>query len=588
MRKYMKTIFIIGLLLINSPQLHSQRVENLGFEKLKHKASSPSFWYLNEQGCQLSIDTLDKHSGNRSLKMESGKKNKQNFGVYTGTLPINLVAGKQVELKGWIKTLNVKKGYAGLWLRVDGANYADLGFDNMEDRGLKGNNEWTQVSIGMAIDPSAVKVLFGGLLTGSGSAWFDELELYIDGVKYLEEERNFNQDLSEYQKNLLRKYVYPLRTCEPGHSDDGDLQILNTLIGDHSVVALGEVSHGSSEIFKMKNRIIQYLAANKSFDIFSIEGNMPEAYKVNEYIVQGKGEPKNLIAGMYFWTWSTDEVLNLVQWMNRHNSGNKAIEFTGFDMQYFQGSLDNLKAAFKQDKESSKLLSNIEKQLNTAYSWYLKHGQYKAFSSREKKKLSLQLDQIVSDIEVSNVDVKKKDWLKQHVRLIAQFLELDDPYARDRYMAENFLWIKETNPASKSVIWAHNGHIQKTSQTMGEYLSKKLGEDYVNIGFTFYDGSYTAYGDQGLTSYTAEQAYPGTLEYALNQLDEPIFILDLKKMKADAPAELTALTGSIEMRGVGAIGGLENEFFEFNVIDDFDYLIFIKTSTPSKLFEIGE
>jgi erythromycin esterase len=37
---------------------------------------------------------------------------------------------------------------------------------------------------------------------------------------------------------------------------------------------------------------------------------------------------------MYFWTWDTQEVLDMVLWMREFNkSGKGRVEFTGFDMQ---------------------------------------------------------------------------------------------------------------------------------------------------------------------------------------------------------------------------------------------------------------
>jgi erythromycin esterase len=39
------------------------------------------------------------------------------------------------------------------------------------------------------------------------------------------------------------------------------------------------------------------------FTIFSIEANMPEAYRLNDYVLNGTGDPAQLIHGMYFRTW---------------------------------------------------------------------------------------------------------------------------------------------------------------------------------------------------------------------------------------------------------------------------------------------
>jgi erythromycin esterase len=51
-------------------------------------------------------------------------------------------------------------------------------------------------------------------------------------------------------------------------------------------------------------------------------------------VLNGKGDPAKLIKGMYFWTWDTQEVLEMVLWMREFNkSGKGRVEFTGFDMQ---------------------------------------------------------------------------------------------------------------------------------------------------------------------------------------------------------------------------------------------------------------
>ena len=56
------------------------------------------------------------------------------FGVATGSFPVKDAAGKTVRFSAWIKTEDVRNGYAGLWWRVDGpgegTNRSQLAFDN--------------------------------------------------------------------------------------------------------------------------------------------------------------------------------------------------------------------------------------------------------------------------------------------------------------------------------------------------------------------------------------------------------------------------------------------------------------------------
>src|SRR4029450_11160429 len=113
-----------------------------------------------------------------------------------------------------------------------------------------------------------------------------------------------------------------------------DLRPLKNLVRNARIVALGEGTHGTSEFFRMKHRILEFLASEMGFTIFSIEANMPEAYRVNDYVLRGVGDPKALLKGMYFWTWNTEEVLAMIEWMRQFNaSGKGRIQFTGFDMQ---------------------------------------------------------------------------------------------------------------------------------------------------------------------------------------------------------------------------------------------------------------
>lgn len=132
----------------------------------------------------------------------------------------------------------------------------------------------------------------------------------------------------------MRRNAIPLETVEAGNGF-ADLQALGKVVGNARIVELGEATHGTREFFQLKHRIIEYLATQEGFTIFSIEANMPEAYRLNDYVLHGVGDPKQLLRDLRFWTWNTQEVLDMILWMRGFNqSGKGRIEFTGFDMQY--------------------------------------------------------------------------------------------------------------------------------------------------------------------------------------------------------------------------------------------------------------
>jgi erythromycin esterase-like protein len=70
---------------------------------------------------------------------------------------------------------------------------------------------------------------------------------------------------------------------------------------------------------------------------------------------------------------------------------------------------------------------------------------------------------------------------------------------RDQMMADNIAWLLRQEPATKTVVWAHNIHIQrdKSYPLMGQYLSKQLGPAYVAVGFATGHGTASVLNPDG-------------------------------------------------------------------------------------------
>ncbi len=132
-------------------------------------------------------------------------------------------------------------------------------------------------------------------------------------------------------EDWIRFHAIRLQSVEAGHGF-ADMQPLAGVVDDAKIVALGEATHGTREFFQLKHRLIEFLASQKGFTIFSIEANMPEAYRLNDFVLNGNGDPKQLLKGMYFWTWDTDDPEDeLAAFWNEFRR--EPDRFTGFDMQ---------------------------------------------------------------------------------------------------------------------------------------------------------------------------------------------------------------------------------------------------------------
>lgn len=139
------------------------------------------------------------------------------------------------------------------------------------------------------------------------------------------------QEVTEWAKGV----AIPLESTDPA-TDLKDMERLDAVVGDARIVAMGEATHGTREFFRMKHRMLEYLVEKKGFTIFGIEANWPESLGINDYVLNGTGDAQSALDGLYFWTWNTEEVLDLIRWMRKYNEDPahvKKVRFYGFDGQ---------------------------------------------------------------------------------------------------------------------------------------------------------------------------------------------------------------------------------------------------------------
>ncbi|WP_302258237.1 erythromycin esterase family protein [uncultured Alistipes sp.] len=566
------------------PPIYSTKY-NLDFEYAKND-SEPTQWMLGNSsttGYHISLDKQIKHHETTSIRIQWEQPTQYNsLGGFRHIFPKTLAAGKELEVSGWIKTRDIEQdGFAGFHLfekNRDGKFREHL--DTIQ--AVRKTSDWTHISTKTKIGNDAEYIALSGILKGKGTAWFDNIELRIDGRKY--EDKAIpapKTELSDREKKELRRYVYPLRTCEPDDEDTQDLDILRQLVGECRAVGLGENTHGTSEVFKMKDRIIRYLAENCGFDIFALEANMPECYQLNNYTVGGIDNPIRLLIGIYMWPWRTHEMLNMIEWMKVFNASEPRITFTGVDMQVYTAPLRLLQRTFTKDESEKYLVSEIARNLRHIYT-----EDYQ-FDTELAKKADADLTVLELRLKQKKLTPMQHAWAQRNIELLHQFLSQgEDLDWRDKGMANNLLWIIQQNPDARIAIWAHNAHISRSqsrtssSRPMGAFLKDSLADDFRSFGFVCFEGEFTAKkGPQYFPAILKPE--PGTLEYLLEQLNEPQFILNLKKMREEKAHALQW----IDKQVFRAIGANPDVVYDTRVSDMFDYLIFIRNTSASHMIQ---
>jgi len=345
----------------------------------------------------------------------------------------------------------------------------------------------------------------------------------------------------------LKQRAVPLVTVIAGNKMD-DLAAFGKAVGDARLVALGEASHGTREFFQMKHRLLEYLVKEKGFTVFAIEANWPETLAIDRYIKTGEGDAYEAIAQMYFWTWNTEEVRDMIEWMRAFNQApgrHPTLTFTSFDMQYgrvaAQKALDYLKRYSTADVPAAEAAYVEVAALDRAPG-----SGFGAQGASERAAVVLKVfDAKRTEMQQASSPAAWRD-ARQAASIAYQACvkRTIDPgsFYRDEMMAKNVEWlVDEAYPDEKMVLWAHNLHVRFGSETggrsMGTWLKERFGQKLYVVGFAFRRGQLRAVGrvDGQLAVHIVPPAPEGSGGAILSAAGMPIFFLDMSNLAAGSP-----------------------------------------------------
>jgi len=196
----MKNIILLLLVSLSLNCTAQQIIKfNLDFEINVPGKSLPEGW-IKWGRYRMGGDTTITHSGKCAAMITSDGESSE-FGSMAYLIPANY-EGSFIQLEGFMKTEEVKNGFAGLLLRVDGEG-TTLAFDNMESQDVKGTQDWRKYTISLPFPEGAEQIYVAGILVGKGKAWFDDFVLTIDGknVQTLEEKAK-----ASFKANLDKEF----------------------------------------------------------------------------------------------------------------------------------------------------------------------------------------------------------------------------------------------------------------------------------------------------------------------------------------------------------------------------------------------
>jgi erythromycin esterase len=392
---------------------------------------------------------------------------------------------------------------------------------------------------------------------------------------------------AEAQK-WVAKQAIPLKTVVAGNGFD-DMKPIRDLVGPARIVALGEATHGTREFFQFKHRMLEFLVSQMGFNLFAIEASEPDAIAVDDYVLTGKGDPATALKNLGFWTWNTEEVLEMIRWMRAWNEDpahERKVRFYGFDMQNPAAARTRLK-----DWLTTKAPAALPLLEKTAP---LDRLGPKKLTADDKKNISEAIAALASSVDGVTPHDPAWQTARHFVDLLQQGLSMmtsdETSSVRDGAMADNIRWILDhESTQSKMVVWAHNGHVSAeelpfaVGGTMGVHLRKMFGKKLVVIGFAFNRGSFRAVDiKKGLIEQKAEPLDVNAFDRGLASAGPPLFILDLRKATGATRAWLAA---PLPMRSIGAVyneAKPKSYVGRIHPLESFDAVFFVNETTAAK------
>ncbi|MGA7971871.1 MAG: protein-L-isoaspartate(D-aspartate) O-methyltransferase [Pseudolabrys sp.] len=347
--------------------------------------------------------------------------------------------------------------------------------------------------------------------------------------------------------------------AEPFDSiDSADLGPLLVRIGNARVVLLGEATHGTSEFYRMRERISRELIVKKGFRFVAIEGDWPDAARVDNYVRHLEYSPSEWTAFARFptWMWRNNEVRDFVNWLRSHNAAAKPetrVAFHGLDLYSLYVSirsvldyLDHVEpVAAKVARQRYGCLTPWQGD-PAAYGHAALSGSYRTCEPHVVRALK---DLLENRIAYAERDGERFFDAVQNARLVANA----ERYYRVMYYGSRASWnlrdehmfttlknlLAFYGTGSKAIVWAHNSHVGDSAATemasrgehnIGYLCRQEFGDDAYLVGFGTNSGTVAAATDWDgpMEIKKVQPALPKSYERLFHAAGHPRFALGLR------------------------------------------------------------
>lgn len=366
--------------------------------------------------------------------------------------------------------------------------------------------------------------------------------------------------------------------------ETADLSRLLQRIGDARIVLIGEATHGTSEFYRIRARITRELIEQEGFAFVAIEGDWPDAAKIDHYVRHFEYPPSEWTAFARFptWMWRNSETREFVDWLRSRNGELDSVRRTalyGLDIYSMYRSIQSV-LSYLEDVDP--VAASIARERYgcltpwqsdpTTYGRAALTGGYRTCEDEVARMLT---DILRKQSVYASRDGERFIDALQNARLVAAA----ERYYRIMYYGSRASWnlrdghMFETlqtllafhGPESRAIVWAHNSHVGNAAATemfgRGEYnigylCRQEFGEGCHIIGMGTHGGTVAAASswEAPVEIKTVRPSHPESYERLCHEADHANFLLSLRE-----PEVLKRLSQPRLERAIGVIYRPETE-----------------------------
>jgi protein-L-isoaspartate(D-aspartate) O-methyltransferase len=381
-------------------------------------------------------------------------------------------------------------------------------------------------------------------------------------------------------------------------------------------VLLGEATHGTSEFYRMRERITRELIVHKGFDIVAIEADWPDAARIDHY-VRDRDVPRSewqAFARFPTWMWRNREVRDFVDWLRDHNqkhAADRRVRFAGLDL---YGMHNSIAAVLEYlDRADPAAASAARERYGCLTPWQSDPAAYGraalqgTYRSCEPDVLRVLQDLLGQRMETLRREDEPFFEAIQHAHAVSNaeayyrvmyYGATESWNLRDRHMFQTLQRLLEFHgPQSKAVIWAHNSHVGDAGATemsarqewnIGQLCRQRFGSGAYAVGVGTDRGTVAAasYWDGPLEIKHVRPAHEKSYERVFRDSEVSSFLLPLRSPRQ--PELRRELTAARLERAIGVIYRPETElashYFHAVLPHQFDeYVWFERTEAVQPL-----